>query len=277
MICPQCGTNVNDGAQFCSACGAKLAKPSAPKFCALCGNPLDPDALYCDSCGAKVSDMTEPQAAPAAPAAAPAYVQAPAQPVQPSHSAGNAGQRYGIPVPGYSDRVNDPEIAKTIKVQKGIAKKWLFIMPVFPLAGFPLYAMFSGKMQLKEAVYGGVFVALVFFIVGVISIIKSRPSNTYEASVIKKKKTSGDEGKDDQYITIARTTEGKKKKIIETYPRYAWDYMEVGDRFKYHPQFAFPYELYDKTRTDRLYCPGCAHANSVEEDRCVNCGLPLLK
>lgn len=51
----------------------------------------------------------------------------------------------------------------------------------------------------------------------------------------------------------------------------------IAERFRCHPQFAFPYELYDKSKADCLYCVICQKKNPVEADRCPKCGAPLLK
>ena len=44
-----------------------------------------------------------------------------------------------------------------------------------------------------------------------------------------------------------------------------------------HPQFRFPYELYDKSRAPYIACVSCGTKNPVEADRCKKCTLPLLK
>ena len=40
-------------------------------------------------------------------------------------------------------------------------------------------------------------------------------------------------------ILPGNSTDGKKKRIVEQEGSqiWAWDYLQVGDRFKYHPQF----------------------------------------
>ncbi len=95
MICPSCGSPVNDGAQFCTVCGAKVvsepaemkapeispepAVMAAPAVCPKCGTPRTGNENFCTSCGAKFE-----AAAPAEPQPQPqAWVEAPAQPVQP--------------------------------------------------------------------------------------------------------------------------------------------------------------------------------------------------
>lgn len=48
--CPSCGTQLPEGAKFCSSCGATLGARLCPK----CGASLQPTARFCDNCGAPV-------------------------------------------------------------------------------------------------------------------------------------------------------------------------------------------------------------------------------
>ena len=116
--------------------------------------------------------------------------------------------------------------------------------------------------------------------------IKGRAERAYEAVVIDKKtgtayrRSNGDSSERyTVYTTVVRTNEGKKKKITEREGSriVAFQYLNVGDRFRYYPQFAFPYELFDKSRAPYLGCAGCGTQNPKEVDRCRKCGLPLLK
>lgn len=56
--CPQCGADVPQGAQFCSACGCKIEQPKPDKpaqpVCSSCGAALEPGSLFCTNCGHKV-------------------------------------------------------------------------------------------------------------------------------------------------------------------------------------------------------------------------------
>jgi len=47
--CQKCGADNDATANFCSQCGAPLAKT---KRCEKCGEPNDVDARFCDNCGA---------------------------------------------------------------------------------------------------------------------------------------------------------------------------------------------------------------------------------
>ncbi|MBP0970086.1 MAG: hypothetical protein J5744_08080 [Oscillospiraceae bacterium] len=257
-------------------------------FCPHCGQPANPDDVFCVRCGSRLTP--EVYSAPVQQAYAPqqqVYVQ---QPYQAPVYAGNGAVREGIPAPGFSDRVNDPEILAAVRKTRGISKlSMLFIVPI-PLIGFFLYASVTGKMEIAEATRTGGIVSLVFLAFAIYSLITSRAENSYEAVVTNRytreraDKSTDNRGNrerslDYDYITVVQTTDGKTKKIVETDHGviWAWDHLKVGDRFRYHPQFAFPYELYDKTKADALHCVGCGAKNPVTADRCKRCNLPLLK
>ena len=80
-------------------------------------------------------------------------------------------------------------------------------------------------------------------------------------------------------LRVVRTTDGKTKKIAENEGSQIWaySYLNIGDRFRYHPQFSFPYELYDKSKAPYIACVRCGTKNPVSSDRCSKCGIPLLK
>ena len=244
------------------------------KFCSNCGSAPKEGIKFCPECGEPVPQSATPQAAPpASPHVAP---------VSPKSDEG----RQGIPAPGFSTLTNDPRILAAIKKSRKASGIFaLFLIPL-PLIGFVVYSLFSNQMETDQAVKYGGMVSIVFLIFALYSLIKERAENSYEATVIDKKtrrvyrhKSSDDNSYYTQYITVVRTTQGKKKKIVEHEGSQirAWDYLQVGNRFRYHPQFHFPYELYDKAKAPYLACVSCATKNSIEADCCQKCGLPLLK
>ncbi|MBR6103094.1 MAG: zinc ribbon domain-containing protein [Ruminococcus sp.] len=251
-------------------------------FCIKCGAQIPDVSAFCPNCGQAMGRFRQ---------AAPRPVQQPApQPVypQPQQYAGNGEIRRGIPAPGFSDRVNHPEILAAIKHSRGIAKLFaLFIVPL-PFLGFLIYGLVSDEMETRNAmIYGGI-VSGVFLLFALFSFFKERPANTYDAVVTDKrseqvyrhKNSSDDNRRITQYTTVAvDTSSGRERKIVEHEGSQIWAfyYLNVGDKFRYHPQFHFPYELYDKSRAPYIACVSCGRHNAVEEDRCGKCGIPLLK
>jgi hypothetical protein len=201
------------------------------------------------------------------------------------------GARMGIPAPGWSDRVNDPELLAALQKQKKAGKRLsAFIVPL-PLIGFLIYGAVSDNMEIGKALLYGAIVSVIFLIFALIGGKKSSGNAPYEAVVVDKRTQqrrrsngSDDSGRREysyytELITIVQTTAGERKKIVESDQgrNQAWDYLQIGERFRYHPEFNFPYELYDKSHAACLYCPVCEKKNPVTEDRCRKCGAPLLK
>ena len=187
---------------------------------------------------------------------------------------------------GYSNRVNDPQILAAVKKNQKTSMIFSFILVPLPLIGFLIYSGVNDKMEPQQGLIYGACVSAVFLIFALYGLIKARAKNTYDATVIDKKSrrayrhnSSDDDSYYTEYITVVKTTDGKKKKIIEREGSqiWAWDYLQVGDRFMYHPQFNFPYELYDKSKAPYIVCVGCMTKNAAEDDTCKKCGLPLLK
>ncbi len=258
-------------AEFCSNCGARLADNT--NFCPNCGAAQN---------AAQTGRNTAPQYphAPSNPYDTPAY-RTPGQ-------AGTGAVRQGTPAIGFSDRVNHPEILAAVKKNRKAAGIFSFFLVPVPLIGFLIYGLVSDKTEIRQALLTGGIVSLVFLAFALYGFAKQRKSNSYEATVIDKKtrltyrhNRSDDNVRDmiTEYVTVVRTTDGKTKKIVEQDGSLitAWDYLQVGDRFRYHPQFIFPYELYDKTKAPYIACVSCPAKNPPEADRCHKCGLPLLK
>lgn len=230
-------------------------------YCSSCGAQIDENAKFCPNCGA-------------------------AQNAAPVSETVSVHTGNGTPAPGFSDRVNHPEILAAVKKNRKVAGIFsLFLVPL-PLIGFLVYSIVSNQIETADALRYGAFVSGIFLLFALYGIIKGRAKNTYEATVIDKKSrrayrhnSSDDNSYYTEYITVVRTADGKKKRIVEREGSriVAWDYLQVGDRFKYHPQFHFPYELYDKSKAPYIACVSCGTKNPVEADRCQKCNLPLLK
>ena len=249
-------------------------------FCSNCGAQIENNAKFCPNCGAAQNAAPAQAQQNTAPYTAPVYG-------VPTYS-GNGEVRQGIPAPGFSDRVNHPEILAAVKKNRKAAGIFsLFFVPL-PLIGFVIYSIVSDKMETADALKYGAVISVIFLLFAIYGFVKERAKNTYEATVIDKKSrlTYKHNNSDDthretvtEYVTMVRTSDGKKKRIVEQEGSqiWAWDYLQVGDRFKYHPQFRFPYELYEKSKAPYIACVSCGTKNPVEADRCQKCNLPLLK
>lgn len=244
-------------------------------FCPNCGSQIQGQPKFCQNCGAALIAPTA-EAAP--------IPQQPQQPEPAAFYAGNGTVRNGIPAPGFSDRAGDPEILKGIQKNNKAAGIFGAILILLPLIGFLTYSKVTGNMPAAEAFKTGSIVSAVFLVFAIISKLSTAAKKPYEAVVTDKRSRirthNGDENDSyTEYTTVVQTTDGKKKTIVETSRsrQFAWSYLNVGDRFKFHPKFAFPYERYDKAAAPCLYCVVCQKQNPVEADRCSKCGAPLLK
>ena len=264
------------------------------RYCPICGNIIDPVTNVCGYCG--TSDMRIQQDGQY-------YTGDPYQGMvqsgDPYQNRGYAGDPYdqsvfagygqvrtGIPAPGFSDRAEHPEVLAAVKKNRNAGKIFGVIIVPLPLIGFLIYSMLSDKMEVSRGfLYGGI-VSLVFLVFAISGFVRERSSKTYDADVIDKKmrtiyrnRNSDDPRPITEYTTVVRTLDGRKKKIVELEGSRIWaySYLNEGDRFRYHPHFSFPYELYDKTHADGIYCVSCQTKNTITEDRCRKCNVPLLK
>lgn len=235
------------------------------KFCTECGQRLDEGVKFCPNCGNAVSaTRQEPQNTPYTPNNTPHYT--------PNYT------------PGFSTRIHDPEIMAALKKSRKISRIFLLILLPVPIIGAAIYALVTKEMEFGQALIYGAVISGIILVINLLSGMSHGAKHGYEAVVIDKKceydhKTNDSTSGEYVYKTIVRTTDGRKKVIQETsnIPRSAYEYLCVGDRFRYHPQLAYPYEKYDKSKDGFVYCACCMTKNDLYEDRCTKCGVPLLK
>ena len=237
------------------------------KFCTECGQRLEEGVKFCPNCGNAVPAAaagTETQNNTYTPNDTPNY--------SPNYT------------PGFSTRIHDPEINAALRRTRSISRVFLLISIPIPVVVASIYALVTKEMELGKAIIGGAVVSGIILLINFLIGMSHSAKNSYEAVVIDKKyeydhKTNDSTTNQCVYKTIVRTTEGHKKVIQETshIPRSAYEYLSVGDRFRYHPQLAYPYEKYDKSKDGFVYCACCMTKNDLSGDRCQKCGVPLLK
>ena len=253
---------------FCSHCGKEVL--DAPRFCPYCGTRI----LYGEPSAANAGAGTA--------GAEPKTINAGAPADETSVAETPADEAIAL---GFSDRANHPEILAAVKKNRKASKIFMLFLVPLPLIGFVAYSLFSGNMELSKALLYGGIVSAVFLIFALIGLATGRAEKSYDAVVVKKSTgqvyRSGSGGSDaiTEYRTTVRTDAGKTKTITEREGSriVAYHYLNEGDRFRYHPQFVFPYELYDKSKATCIYCVGCGTKNPLGSDRCKKCGIPLLK
>lgn len=174
--------------KFCTECGQRLKE--GVKFCPNCGN-----AVPAEAAGKEPQNNTF----------IPNYAQ-------------NNTRNY---TPGFSTRINDPEIQAALNKNRRASRIFLlFLMPV-PVIVASIYALVTGEMELGEAIIGGAVVSGIILLINFLTGMSHSAKNSYEAEVIDKKyeydhKTNDSTTNEYVYKTIVRTTDGRKKVIQES-------------------------------------------------------------
>ena len=183
--------------------------------------------------------------------------------------------------PGFSARINDAEFQQATK--KG-NRTFLIILIIVALALAPLVTFIAWLINPQDVslMIGAYFVVeLIVIIIVIVQLIKRFRGKCWDGEVVGKyvgKERSGNSGiRTAVYVTQFVTDQGKKKRHKEKGRSVFYDYLQVGDRVRYHPQLSFPFEKYDKTTSARLVCPFCGIVQDIESDYCGGCGKPLLK
>ena len=230
-------------------------------FCPQCGASLKDGSRFCENCGARLS-------------AAPAQ-----QTTRNEYVFEDAGASLA---PGYSRMIDSPKVRQALEKQRGAAKKYGAVLCVLPLLGFLIYSFISQKMSTSEGLLYGVIVSAIFAVTMLISSAKQKKAKPFEGNVADKRHerrvshdADGDRTTHDSYFVWVDGTDGKrhKKEVTPT----MFNYLQVGDRVRYLPEFPQPFEKYDKSRDAEIPCMICGHMNAVANDTCRFCKNPLIK
>ncbi len=188
------------------------------------------------------------------------------------------------PLVGWSDVANSPEMVETIKKNKRSAVGWTWVFTLLFPVGFLIAGLLSDEVPLNEALIIGIGLGLLILAINLWRIAGMKKP-VWDGVVMKKVekkryKRDNDDGSSQsymEYIVLIRTERGKKKRIVERQrDRAMYDYLDVGDRVRYHPALE-TYEKYDKSKDQVIYCNVCRLRNSIRNDRCDRCKNLLLK
>lgn len=235
-------------------------------FCSHCGNQLPEYSIFCPFCGEKTTSEQQ---------------QKEEQNVNtPSNT--YAEQRIR---PGFSDKINDPAIRTAMKKNKNGTAVFAVLLVLAPLVITVILGVKNGDMSIAGI---GAVISVIFLIVNLISGAKKKTEKQWDGTVIDKrvetrrKKYAPDSDRDAQaktvYVIQFRTESGKAKTLEELDINHVYyDYLNVGDKVRYHPQFNCYYEKFDKTHDTCAICPVCGTVNNIADDTCTRCGVPVIK
>lgn len=190
---------------------------------------------------------------------------------------------------GWSPYVNAPSLKKQEKKTKRGLRIGMGIVSVIIAA----VIMISSKMDFEDLLDGGYVTVLgplviiwVFWFLWMT--INFRKKKGWEGEVINKdQKTYEDKRKDDEgnswtesttyYTVYFRDTAGKEHKFVQSRTGSWYDYLEVGDRVRYHGKYTNYYEKYDKSKLEEIPCAGCGARCDTRAKYCTSCGTILFK
>lgn len=185
---------------------------------------------------------------------------------------------------GYSMIVDSPEMKKYQEKQRRWRNIWLVLVVVAPIVGFCAYAMFTGDMEMGEALKYGPCVSLIMFLFGIYPTVKQKMQSSYIGTIIEMKhktKVHYDNNDHEKIVTtyyiVTRDLRGKKHKHKSTDYEGIYSYLKVGDEVRYLPQFPNPFEKKLVPGDTHACCSFCQHMVSLDYDTCPHCKAPILK
>lgn len=148
------------------------------KFCSECGQKLEEGVKFCPNCGNALSAKTVEEV-PQSNVYTPNYT------------------------PGFSTRINDPEIMAALKKNRKISRILLLILLPVPIIGAAIYALVTKEMEFGQALIYGAVISGIILVINLLSGMSHGAKHGYEAVVIDKK-----------YSTYTNTSCGSTKGIL---------------------------------------------------------------
>lgn len=187
------------------------------------------------------------------------------------------------PLVGWSPVADSPEILETIRKSKKSSLGWALALTLLFPVGFLIAGVVSDEVPLKEALIIGCGLGLCILTINLWRFAGMKRRG-WDGAVVKKMEKRRYKRDDDgssqsytEYIVLIRTDGGKKKRIVERKrDREMYDYLDIGDRVRYHPALE-TYEKYDKSKDEAIYCNVCRQRNPISNDRCERCSNLLFK
>ena len=184
--------------------------------------------------------------------------------------------------PGYSRKLDSPEVLQALKKQKRATAIFGLILIVLPPLGFVIYSTVTGSDSPGSALFHGLVISAVFAVSFLIAALNKKLQKPFEGTLEDKKHVynmASSERRNGQsrnrYFLYITDEKGKRRRKQTTVTFY--NYLNVGDRVRYLPQFPQPFEKYDKSRDPEIPCLFCGKMNPVQNDNCSSCRNPMIK
>ncbi len=184
----------------------------------------------------------------------------------------------------FSQKVNDPAIAKYIKNNNRASGIFATILAFAAVIGFQIYGETSSDMDNPEALYIGFGIGGMFMLITLFQFIGRSRSTTWDGAVVeknikkKRRRIKHQDHWEDYlvYIVTIEADNGKLHEITAEDDNTKYNYFKIGDRIRHHKGLN-TYEKQDKSADTIIFCNACATLNEIEEDYCFRCKCPLFK
>ncbi|MBQ9518346.1 MAG: hypothetical protein IJR59_00425 [Firmicutes bacterium] len=179
---------------------------------------------------------------------------------------------------GYSERIHSPEVQAALKKSRRAAGIFFILLILAPIV---ISLILSVKNDDGSLVMVGFGVSFVFLVINIISFIAQKTKRQWDGTVVDKKRenrTEASRGHSNvrRLTVVVRTDSGSIKKISGSINPY-YDYLDIGDKIRYYPQYNNYYEKFDKSGDSYVLCPVCGSKVDIDADRCKRCKVPAIK
>ena len=228
-------------------------------YCKHCGTALPDDTRFCTGCGNQIGEAADSR---------------------PTARGGRVG---------YSERIHDPAFARYLKHTNRWSALFSVILAIAAIIGFYIYGETSHEMENPQALFIGLGIGGMFFLIALYTIISRKASKTWDGVVVdktvkqKNRRQSTGSGDNDYYIhyyteyaVIVRDARGKTHRLTAEDDDTVFNYYQIGDRVRHHAGLN-SYEKYDKSHDSIIFCNACATLCQINDDACWRCKCPLLK
>ena len=174
----------------------------------------------------------------------------------------------------YSLKIHDRAFDIYLKNTKDYRFQFAFVLAIIAIAGFYLYGEISDEMENPEALYIGLGIGAMFFLIGVYSSFSGKKEKTWDGEVVEKELVEKE--KKVEFVVYIEDKSHKRHEIRTENDDTLYNYFKIGEKVRYHGKLK-TFEKYNKLGDEIIFCNACGFMHDIEEIMCKNCGCPLLK